>query len=72
MSKLNELKAKANDLFEADFVWYQSPYSEGLAIGIDWDSNQVAIVDLDHPDGSVIQDAGRFDVNTIYIDEEVN
>lgn len=74
MSKLNELKAKANELFGTEFVWYvnEDPNAGQLAVGIDWASNQTVFVDLDHPDGYVIQDAGKFDVDTVYIGGEAN
>jgi hypothetical protein len=72
MSKSSELQAKANELFGTEFTWYvsQDPRGGQLAVGIDWDSNQTVFVDLDHPNGNVIQDAGSFDVKTVY--EEAN
>ena len=68
MSKLIELQAKANELFETEFTWYvnQDPRGGQLAIGIDWESNGIVLVDLEHPDGAVIQDGGLMDIDTIY------
>ena len=73
MSDMSRLKAKADELFDAEFIWYQSPVSpDDLAVGIDWDRQHIVIVDLDHPDGAVIQDAGLLYVNTVYVDDEDN
>lgn len=68
MGALMELQVKANELFGTEFTWYVSQDSRGgqLAVGIDWDSNQTVFVDLDHPDGYVIQNAGKFDVTTVH------
>jgi hypothetical protein len=67
MSKLSELQAKAVELLAVDLVWYPN---DDITFGVDWEGNRLIIIDLYHPDGAVIQDAGRFDVSTIY--EEAN
>ena len=70
MSKLSELKAKAEELLDAEFIWYSAPDDSNLSIGINWGVPSMVIIDLIHPDGLVIQDAGSFDVNTVYLEEE--
>ena len=69
MDKLEALKAKADQLLDADFVWYSSPFSNGLAVGINWDIQEIVLVDVDHPDGAVIQTGGLLDIDTVYVEE---
>jgi hypothetical protein len=71
MDKLEALKAKANELFETEFVWYVNPDPNAgqLSVGIDWEIQAIVIVDMDHPDGAVIQTGGLLDINTIYVKE---
>lgn len=70
MSEMSKLKTKADELFDAEFIWYVSPVDpDGLAVGIDWETQAVVIVDMDHPDGAVIQSGGLLDVDTVYVEE---
>jgi len=71
MDKLEALKAKADQLFDADFVWYSSPFNNGLAVGINWDIQEIVLVSA-HPEGAVIQTGGLLDINTVYVEEEGN
>ena len=67
---VDELKSKANELLDSDFVWYPSPFSS-VAIGLDWDTLRICVIDLDHPDGFVIQDGGNIpEFNTVYVMED--
>jgi hypothetical protein len=66
---MDELKAKAGELLEADFVWFDTEKRE-LSIGIDWDGPYLVVVDLEHPDGPAIESAGLIDLNTIYTSKE--
>jgi hypothetical protein len=70
MSQFSELKSKADELLDGEFIWYMSPVDpDGLAVGIDWETQAIVIVDMDHPDGAVIQTGGLLDINTIYVKE---
>jgi hypothetical protein len=67
--KLSKLKTKADDLLEKEFIWFDSPLSKRLSIGVDWDTEQIVIVDLDHPNGPAIQSSYLLDMDTFYEEE---
>ena len=61
-----ELKAKAVEMFGRNFDWFDKG---NFSVGIDWDAPFMVVIDLDHPDGAVIQSAGYFDLSTVYSKE---
>lgn len=68
--KLSELKTNAEELFfENEFIWFDSPVSKHLSIGVDWETEQIIIVDLDHPDGPAIQSSHLMDMDTFLLEE---
>ena len=66
---MDELKAKAASLLEADFVWFDNE-KRLLSVGIDWAGPYLVTVDLEHPDGHAIEYGGMIDLETIYLDSE--
>lgn len=64
------LKVKANELFNTEFVWYDGGDLSTVSIGVDWENMHHVLVDLDHPDGGVVQDLGLFEMDTVYTDGE--
>ena len=49
---LADLKAKAEELAEGELVWVEQG---SLVVGWDWLSEAFYLVDLEHPDGWVIE-----------------
>lgn len=70
---IEQMKQKASELIEnSDFSWFDS-VGNLMSIGIDWMAdNNMVIIDMEHPDGPVIQAVGEIDYVTIYTDGEDN
>ena len=68
---MEQMKQKATELIEnSEFSWFDNVDNQ-MSIGIDWmANNDMVIIDMEHPDGPVIQAVGEIDYTTIYTEGE--
>jgi hypothetical protein len=59
---LEQLKAHAETLAGNKLTWVEN---ECLSIGFDWESEEMYIIDRDHPDGAVIE-ATDLSINRVW------
>lgn len=62
MDALKELKKTAEAFAGGELAWASNAT---LALGVDWENEGVYIIDLEHPDGAVI-DYSDLSINRVY------